>query len=115
MGLLEIDLIEDLLHSSTISKGIERTMERIINELEIDSMYIIHYEEDIMLPEIVFEWESREGKRISRLKEYIDFMEDRYHFDEENLYVARATTVLPTEEKKCYQELGYEAADYTWY
>ncbi len=109
MGLLEIDLIEDLLHSSTISKGIERTMERIINELEIDSMYIIHYEEDIMLPEIVFEWESREGKRISRLKEYIDFMEDRYHFDEENLYVARATTVLPTEEKKCYQELGYEA------
>lgn len=109
MGLLETDLIEDLLHSSTISKGIERTMERIINELEIDSMYIIHYEEDIMLPEIVFEWESRDRKRFSGLKEYIDFMEERYHFDEENLYVARATTVLPPEEKKRYQELGYEA------
>lgn len=109
MGLLETDLIEDLLHSSTISKGIERTMERIINELEIDSMYIIHYEEDIMLPDIVFDWESKDKKRFARIKEYIDFMEEWYHFDEENLYVARATTVLPAMEKKRYQEIGYEA------
>lgn len=109
MGLLETDLIEDLLHSSTISKGIERTMERIINELEIDSMYIIHYEEDIMLPDIVFDWESKDKKRFARIKEYIDFMEEWYHFDEENLYVARATTVLPATEKKRYQEIGYEA------
>ena len=44
MGLLEADAIEDLLHSSSISKGIERTMERMINELEMDSMYVIRYE-----------------------------------------------------------------------
>ena len=33
MGLLDADIIEELLHSSSISKGIERTMEQMINEL----------------------------------------------------------------------------------
>ena len=63
MGLLEADAIEDLLHSSSISKGIERTMERMINELEMDSMYVIRYEEDARQLEVVFDWESGEVER----------------------------------------------------
>ncbi|MDE5864975.1 MAG: hypothetical protein K2H34_11590, partial [Lachnospiraceae bacterium] len=109
MGLLNVDVIEDLVHSSSISKGIERTMEHIINELEIDSMYIIHCEEEIMEPEITYEWESQGKKRDISLGDYIKFVEEYYHFDEEDLFVARATTVLPSEEKQIYQKIGYEA------
>lgn len=108
MGLLEADLIEELLHSSTISKGIERTMERIVNELDVDSMYIVHYEEEVMNPEISFEWENQKN-RVADWTAYIRQMEDLYHFEEEDLFVARATAVLSAEEKKLYQNLGYEA------
>lgn len=109
MGLLEVDLIENLIHSSTISKGIERTMERMVNELDINSMYIIHYEEDIMEPEIVYDWESQDRRRQIQWKDYINLVEEWYHFDEDSLFIARATTVLPFEEKQMYQSLGYEA------
>ncbi|MCM1158645.1 MAG: hybrid sensor histidine kinase/response regulator [Bacteroidales bacterium] len=110
MGLLDAEIIEDLLHSSSISKGIERTMERMINELEIDSMYIIRYEEDIFQPETVFDWESGEKERGIDFLSYIKRIEEWYHFDEEDMFVARATTVLPSAEKQFYLECGYEAA-----
>lgn len=109
MGLLEVDAIEDLLHSSSISKGIERTMERMINELEMDSMYIIHYEEDIMEPEIVFDWENSDGSRDINFLSYINLIEEWYHFDEEDMFVARATTVLPGVERAFYRDCGYGA------
>lgn len=109
MGLLEAEVIEDLLHSSSISKGIEKTMERLINELEMDSMYIIHYEEEIMNPEVIFDWENGNTDRKIDIEKYIKMMEDNYHFDEEDMYVAKATMVLPSEERKIYHEFGYEA------
>ncbi|MGN0153570.1 MAG: hybrid sensor histidine kinase/response regulator [Lachnospiraceae bacterium] len=109
MGLLEAEAIEDLLHSSSISKGIERTMERMINELEMDSMYIIHYEKDIMQPEIVFDWESSDKGRDIDFISYIQMIEEWYHFDEEDMFVARATMVLPSPEKSFYKACGYEA------
>ena len=71
MGLLEAEAIEDLLHSSSISKGIERTMERMINELEMDSMYIIRYEEDAKQLEVVFDWESGDTERSIDFQSYI--------------------------------------------
>ena len=109
MGLLEAEAIEDLLHSSSISKGIERTMERMINELEMDSMYIIRYEEDVKQLEVVFDWESGDTERTIDFQSYIDCIEDWYHFDEEDMYVARATMVLPAAERNMYKECGYEA------
>ncbi len=109
MGLLEADAIEDLLHSSSISKGIERTMERMINELEMDSMYIIRYEEDLKQLEVVFDWESGETERAIDFESYIHSIEEWYHFDEEDMFVARATMVLPTAERTLYKECGYEA------
>lgn len=109
MGLLEAEAIEDLLHSSSISKGIERTMERMINELEMDSMYVIRYEEDVKQLEVVFDWESGDTERSIDFQSYIDCIEDWYHFDEEDMYVARATMVLPSAERNMYKECGYEA------
>ena len=109
MGLLEADAIEDLLHSSSISKGIERTMERMINELEMDSMYVIRYEEDARQLEVVFDWESGEVERAIDFESYIHLIEEWYHFDEEDMYVARATMVLPAAERTLYKECGYEA------
>ncbi|MCM1498833.1 MAG: response regulator [Clostridium sp.] len=109
MGLLNVDVIEDLVHSSSVSKGIERTMEHIINELGVDSMYIIHCEEEIREPAVTYEWEGQGKKRQISLTDYIRFVEEHYHFDEEDLFVARATTVLPSEEKQIYQQIGYEA------
>lgn len=109
MGLIEVDLIEDLVHSSTISKGIERTMERLINELEIDSMFIIHYEEGLMLPEIVYEWDILPNRRLCPLEDYVRQIEEWYHFDDNGLFVAKATTVLSAPEKEMYQYNGYEA------
>ena len=109
MGLLEAEVIEDLMHSSSISKGIERTMEHIINELELDSMYIVRYEEGIMNPEVVFDWENGSVDRKIDFQYYIEQLENWYRFDERDYFVARATTVLPAEERDFYTRYGYEA------
>lgn len=109
MGLLEVDVIEDLMHSSSISKGIERTMEHIINELELDSMYIIRYEEGLMNPEISFDWENGSVNRKIDFMRYIDCLKEWYHFDEQDYFAAKATAVLPQEEKEFYEQCGYEA------
>lgn len=109
MGLLEVDVIEDLMHSSSISKGIERTMEHIINELELDSMYIIRYEEGLMNPEISFDWENGSVNRKIDFMRYIDYLREWYHFDEQDYFTAKATEVLSQEEKEFYKQCGYEA------
>lgn len=109
MGLLDADAIEDLMRSSSFSKGIEKTMERMINELELDSMYIVRYDEDLMQPDILYDWESMEVKRNIDFETYFHAIEDWYHFDEDDMYVARATTVLPAEERAMYQAAGFEA------
>jgi len=109
MGLLEAEVIEDLIHSSSISKGVERTMEHMINELELDSMYIVRYEEGLMNPEIAFDWENGSVNRDIDFVQYICQLQEWYHFDEQDFFVARATAVLPMEEKEFYSQLGYEA------
>lgn len=109
MALLDADTIDDLLHSSSVDKGIERTMERFINDLEIDSMYIIHYEEGLMEPKLEFEWDNTSGRKLCSLEEYIQNIESWYHFDESELFVAKATTVLSAEEKKMYHGNGFES------
>ena len=109
MALLDADTVEYLLHSSSVDKGIERTMERFINELEIDSMYIIHYEEDFMEPEMDFEWDNTSDRHLCALDEYINRIENWYHFDESELFVARATQVLSQDERTMYKEHGYGA------
>lgn len=109
MGLLEAEVIEDLIHSSSISKGVERTMEHMINELELDSMYIVRYEEGLMNPEIAFDWENGSVNRDIDFMQYIERLQEWYHFDELDYFVARATTVLPKEEKEFYSQCGYEA------
>ena len=109
MGLLEAEVIEDLMHSSCISKGIERTMEHIINELVLDSMYIVRYEEGIMNPEVAFDWENGSVDRKIDFQYYVEQLENWYHFDESDYFVARAITVLPVEEKDFYTRCGYEA------
>lgn len=109
MALLDADTIEDLLHSSSIDKGIERTIEHFINEVEIDSMFVIHYEEGYMEPKMEFEWDNTPGRKLCTLEEYINNIEKWYHFDESELFVARATTVLPAKEKEMYCNNGYES------
>lgn len=109
MGLLDADAIEDLMRSSSFSKGIEKTMERMINELDLDSMYIVRYDEDLMQSDIVFDWESTEVKRNIDFKTYFRAIEDWYHFDEEDIYIARSTAELPEEEKTLYQAAGFES------
>lgn len=109
MGLLEADVIEDLLHSSSINKGIERTMERLIHELEMDSMYIVRFEEDLKQPEVVFDWESGEISRTIDFDKYISMIQEEYHFEEEDMYVAKATMILPQTERNIYHDQGYEA------
>ncbi len=109
MGLLDADTIEDLMRSSSMSKGIEKTMERMINELELDSMYIVRYDEDLMKPEVMFDWESSEERHNVSFCDYFQTVDERAHFDESDMFVARATTVLPADEKELYTTAGYEA------
>ncbi|MBQ9983529.1 MAG: response regulator [Lachnospiraceae bacterium] len=109
MGLLDADTIEDLMRSSSLSKGIEKTMERMINELELDSIYIVRYDEDLMQPEVMFDWESNEKKHAVEFGPYFQTVDERAHFDESDMFVARATTVLPVDEKELYTAAGYEA------
>ena len=108
MGLLDADIIEELLHSSSISKGIERTMEQMINELEMDGMYIIHYEREIMNPEIAYDWENGKKRHNLQFQSYIDAMEEGYHFENEDMYVIEDVSSLAEDEKKLYQDFGYE-------
>lgn len=109
MGLLDTDIVEDLLHSSSISKGIERTMERMINELEIDSMYIIRYDSTVSNPEVEFDWDNRSVKRDIDLTEHLKKIEEWYHFDEDDMFIARATKVLPDEEREYYAKIGHQS------
>lgn len=109
MGLLDVNAIEDMIYSSSISKGIERTMEHMINELDIESMYIVHYVKDVVPVEIDYEWEQSGAKKHFSLEEYVNNIEKWYHFEERDMFVARATTVLSQEERKAYRKYGYEA------
>ncbi len=109
MGLLEADVVDNLLHSSSFSKGIERTMERLIHELEMDSMYIIRYDEELRQPaEVIFDWESDEVRRAIDFDKYIHMLEDEYHFDEDDMYVVSTAKMLTQEERDIYRENGYE-------
>lgn len=109
MGLLDADAVEDLMRSSSFSKGIEKTMERMINELELDSMYIVRYDEELMQSDVVFDWENAEIERNIDFKKYFRAIEDWYHFDEEDMYVAKATAELSEEEKAMYEKAGFGA------
>ncbi len=109
MGLLDADTIEDLMRSSSFSKGIEKTMERMINELELDSIYIVRYDEDLMQPEVMFDWESEEEKHAVSFGDYFQTVDERAHFDESDMFVATATDALPPDEKELYAAAGYGA------
>ncbi|MBE5924811.1 MAG: response regulator [Lachnospiraceae bacterium] len=109
MGLLDADVIENLLHSSSISKGVERTMECMLHELEMDSMYIVKYRDEIARAEVVFEWEMDNVKRNIDFDEYINMIRECYHFDEDDMFVAKATMVLPSLERAFYHNQSYEA------
>ncbi len=110
MRLLDGDVIENLLHSSSISKGIERTMEHIINELALDNMWIIHYEEEQIEPRVIYNWKN-DGESINpELAEYVKSIDDWYHFEEDDLFVVYDRTNLSDVERKFYEELGYETA-----
>ncbi len=109
MGLLDADTIEDLMRSSSLSKGIERTMERMINELELDSIYIVRYDEDLMQPEIMFDWESTEEKHAVDFGPYFQTVDERAHFDESDMFVAMDTANLPEEESVLYADAGYSS------
>ncbi len=108
MGLLDADVIEDLMRSSSLSKGIERTMERMINELELDSMYIIRYDEDLMQPEVMFDWESSEQKLDVVFVDYFQRIDEWAHFDDSDYFMAKTATDLPDEQRKLYMEKGYQ-------
>lgn len=108
MGLLETDVLDGLLHSSTISKGIERTMEYIINELEVDHMYIVHYENDMAIPEIAYEWENGQGKKSVDFNTYVDNMTKWTHFDEQDFFAAQKMKDLSKDEKQFYKTCGYK-------
>lgn len=109
MGLLDADVIEDLMRSSSFSKGIEKTMERMINELELDSIHIVRYDEDLMQPEVMFDWESAEKKHAVEFGEYFRTVDDRAHFDESDMFVMSATSALPVDEQELYAAAGYES------
>ena len=109
MGLLDADVIENLLHSSSISKGVERTMECMLHELEMDSMYIVKYRDEIARAEVAFEWELDNIKREIDFDEYINMIRECYHFDEDDMFVAKATMVLPSLERAFYHNQSYEA------
>lgn len=108
MELLNADAIEDLMHSSSVSKGIERTMERMINELEFDNMYIVRYSEELMESEVMYEWENGVEKRMLPFNEYFRMIEEWYHFDEDDFYIIENISCLKEEEKELYQQFGFE-------
>lgn len=108
MGLLDAEVIEDLLHSSSISKGIERTMERLINELNLDSMYIVRFEGDLQQPEVIFDWDNGEIKRTIDFEKYINMMDEEYHFEDDDMYFAKKTMILHQAEKVIYKKFGYK-------
>lgn len=108
MRLLDADVIEELLHSSSISKGIERTMEQMINELEMDGIYIVHYEENVIDPELAYDWENGEIKHNLDFQAYINFVEAWYHFDEDDMYVISDVAGCQSDEKEFYEDCGYE-------
>lgn len=109
MRVLDTEVIENLLHSSSISKGIERTMEHMINELDMDSMYIIHYEEGLLEPRMAFEWEEEPNPHMLKLQEGLDKLNDSGHFEEDDMYVMEDRTKLDPQEQIIYEQIGYQS------
>lgn len=107
MGLLETEIIENLLHSSSISKGIERTMERMVNVLEIDRMYIIHFEEGIINPRIIFDWDNIKKYKSIDANRYLEFLNEGDHFDQDEMFVIESTKLLSEEEIEFYHAYGW--------
>lgn len=106
MGILNAEAIEDLFRSSSISKGIERTMERIIKDLSVESFYIIHYDEDEENLEIAYELEKQKKIREIDLQTYVREMKESYHFDKQDMFVAESLSDLLPEERELYKECG---------
>lgn len=106
MGILNAEIIEDLFRSSSISKGIERTMEHMIHELEVESFYIIHYDEDVKNLEVVYELEKQKKIRDIDLQAYVEAMKESYHFDKEDFFFAESPSDLLSEEKELYKKCG---------
>ncbi|MDO5154776.1 MAG: hybrid sensor histidine kinase/response regulator [Eubacteriales bacterium] len=109
MDLLEIDALDNLIHSSSISKGIERTMEHIINELELNSMYILHYENGMESPQIAYDWELESETRNIDFQSYVNYLEEWYHFEEQDFFYAYKVTGLSKEEAKFYKKCKYKS------
>ena len=110
MRLLDADVIENLLHSSSISKGIERTMEHIINEMAVDSMYIIHYEEGFVEPYMPYSWENGTHKKKHDFSNCMRIFDDWGHFEEGDLYVAYDRNRLSDVARKFYEKIGIQTA-----
>lgn len=108
MNVLNADVIDNLFHSSSISKGIERTMEYMINELAIDCMYIIHYEEGLLDPRIAYEWEAGSHPRKVKLQHGLALLSESLHFEEDDMYVVENRNSLEDEARSVYEETGLE-------
>ncbi|MBR1866283.1 MAG: response regulator [Lachnospiraceae bacterium] len=106
MSVLSADVIDNLFHSSSISKGIERTMEYMINELAVDSMYIIHYEEGLFDPKIAYEWEAGSHPRKVSLQDGLAVLSESCHFEEDDMYVVEDRNCLEDEERTFYEDVG---------
>lgn len=105
MNLLEMDVVDNLLHSSSVSKGIERTMEHIINELDSSCIYILRSEgADV---EVLYEWERED--RYKDFSEYIKQLDILDHFYENDLFVSCDIHTLSKEEQELYRLYGYES------
>ncbi len=109
MRVLDTDVIENLMHSSSVSKGIERTMEHLINELAMDSMYVIHYEEGLLEPCMAYEWENIPNPHKVKLQVGLEKLNDSYHFEEDDMFVVEDRATLDIQEEKLYEEIGYRS------
>ena len=110
MALLNAEAVENLLHSSSVSKGIERAMQHIENEMEADQIYIIDYEEHRARLEIAYDLGDGEGFLESKLQTYVESVEDWLHFDKDDLYCVQTGMQFQSEEEEAfYQELEYQA------
>ena len=111
MALLNADAIENLLHSSSISKGIERAMQHIENETGADRIDIVDYEEHRARLEIAYNLGSEEGCLESKLQTYVESVEDWLHFEKDDIYCIQMGMQFHSEEEEAfYKELGYQTA-----
>ncbi len=108
MGTINVSVIEMLFQSSSISKGIEKTLDYIGDTYAPDSIAIIELNQDNV--SVSYEWKSSNSQaEVPDYLEYISICEVNQHFYDTDVFFREDFTNLSEKEQRLYTRCNAKA------